>query len=56
MSILNPSLVVDPVAFCEVFWPEVHFYDKQREVMYSVRDTFDTIVPAGNMLGDYPLS
>lgn len=44
----------DPVKFFETFWPHHTLYDKQEEIMYSVRDNFETIVPAGNQLGkDY---
>jgi len=41
----------DPVKFCGLFWPQFVLYDKQREIMYSVRDNYETIVPAGNELG-----
>lgn len=44
----------DPVKFGKALWPASEFYDKQREVIYSVRDSVETLVPAGNMLGkDY---
>lgn len=42
--------VVDPLQWARVFW-DVEFYDKQREIIYSVRDNDETYVPAGNMLG-----
>jgi hypothetical protein len=45
------SSVVDPVEFCRILWPHYHLYDRQREIMYSVRDNHDTVVVAGNMLG-----
>ena len=36
------------------FWPSVVFYDKQWEIVNSVRDNRETIVVAGNQLGkDY---
>lgn len=41
----------DPLCFCRALWPHVRFYNKQIEVIYSVRDNFETFVPAGNMLG-----
>jgi len=41
----------DPVEFCKIFWPQFTLYSKQREIMYSVRDNYETIVPAGNELG-----
>ena len=42
---------IDPLAFKELFWPDVYFYDKQREIIYSVCENDETVVPAGNMLG-----
>lgn len=45
------SQIVDPIRFCELCWPEVNLYDKQREILYSVRDNYETVVPAGNALG-----
>jgi hypothetical protein len=41
----------DPIVFASLLWPDVEFYDKQREIIYSVRDSIETVVPAGNMLG-----
>lgn len=32
-------------------WPQIHFYDKQVEIIHSVRDNLNTYVVAGNMLG-----
>jgi hypothetical protein len=32
-------------------WPDVAFYNKQVEIIHSVRDNTETYVPAGNMLG-----
>ncbi len=44
----------DPLKFGKALWPGAEFYDKQREIIYSVRDAEETLVPAGNMLGkDY---
>ena len=45
------TLVVDPLRLATLCWPDVYFYDKQREVIYSVRDNSETLVVAGNMLG-----
>lgn len=42
---------LNPIAFAKAFWPYVEFYDKQREIIESVRDNDETFVPAGNMLG-----
>lgn len=41
----------EPMLMKDALWPKVTFYDKQKEVIYSVRDNYETIVPAGNMLG-----
>ena len=43
--------VVDPIQFARLCWPHISFYEKQREIIYSVRDDDETVVPAGNMLG-----
>lgn len=42
---------VDPIALGQELWPDVYFYDKQREIIYSVWRNLETVVPAGNMLG-----
>ena len=42
---------IDPLAFVHWLWPHYYLYEKQREVMYSVRDNVETVVPAGNQLG-----
>jgi hypothetical protein len=45
---------IDPVKFGALCWPDMVLYDKQREILYSVRDNDETYVTAGNMLGkDY---
>jgi len=43
--------VIDPLRMAEVLWPHITFYDKQREIIYSVLENDETFVPAGNMLG-----
>jgi hypothetical protein len=43
--------VADPLIFAKTFWPEVQFYDRQKELMYSLKDNDETICVAGNMLG-----
>lgn len=45
------DLLNDPIAFVKLCWPDLWLYDKQQEIMQSVRDNDETIVPAGNMLG-----
>jgi len=42
---------IDPIKFCKKCWPELNLYDKQKEILYSVRDNDETFVPAGNELG-----
>lgn len=41
----------EPLRFKHALWPEVCFYDKQVEIIHSVRDDSETFVTAGNMLG-----
>jgi hypothetical protein len=48
---LDTSWVEDPLKFKDLCWPDVKFYDKQVEIIKSVRDNDETIVPAGNKLG-----
>ena len=48
---LDTSLLIDPIKFQQACWPNVHLYDKQVEIVLSVRDNRETIVPAGNDLG-----
>jgi hypothetical protein len=48
------EFVHNPLAFVKFGWPDVVLYNKQREVMLSVRDNDETYVPAANMTGkDY---
>lgn len=41
----------DPVKFVQWFWPDIYLTKYQKEIMYSVRDNVETVVPAGNQLG-----
>jgi hypothetical protein len=41
----------DPLKLAKALWPDVEFYTKQREIIYSVWENDETFVPAGNMLG-----
>lgn len=41
----------DPLLFQRDLWPHVSFFDKQREMIESVRDNKETVAVAGNMLG-----
>lgn len=45
------ELLDDPIKLSKLCWPDLYLYDKQVEILYSVRDNYITIVPAGNMLG-----
>lgn len=45
------ATVKDPLKFAKLLWPHVEFYDKQREIIYSIVNNYETFVPAGNMLG-----
>lgn len=43
--------IIDPLQLKELLWPDITFYDKQREIIYSVWNNDETVVGAGNMLG-----
>jgi hypothetical protein len=45
------TLLLDPLKMAKILWPEVNFYDKQRDVIYSVEENDETVVPAANMMG-----
>ncbi len=42
---------VDPITLAKALWPDVKFYNKQIDIIYSVWNNDETVVPAGNMLG-----
>ena len=49
---LDPSiLAVDPLRFVSLCWPDMTLYDKQRDVLQSIRDNIETFVHAANELG-----
>lgn len=48
---MDLSRVIDPKALADLLWPDVRFYNKQWEIIYSVHLNDETFVPAGNMLG-----
>lgn len=49
-----PGWTRDPYLLCDMLWPDIGFYTKQREVIESVDINDETFVPAGNKLGkDY---
>src|SRR5262245_40380131 len=41
----------DPLKLANLLWPDVHFYAKEREIIRSVWENDETVVPAGHMLG-----
>lgn len=41
----------EPLNFVGYYWPDLHLYDKQIEILYSLRDNDETVVRAGNGLG-----
>jgi len=45
------NIVVDPIEFARVHWPDVRFYKQQQDIIYSVVENDETVVPAGNELG-----
>lgn len=45
------ELITDPLRFFRLCWPDIHLYDKQEEILRSVVENNQTIVPAGNELG-----
>ena len=45
------TLAENPIEFSRLLWPDITFYDKQQEIILSVRDNSETVVTAGNELG-----
>ena len=43
--------LLDPMTFARQFFPQYQFYDKQVEILESIRDNDETVVVAGNMMG-----
>lgn len=41
----------DPIKLAKLLWPHVSFYNKQKEILYSVVECDETFVTAGHMLG-----
>jgi phage terminase large subunit len=44
-------IVEDPMVMATAMWPDVRFYDKQEEIIYSVENNIQTFVSAGHQLG-----
>lgn len=50
----NYQFLKDPYKLCAILWPHIRFYDRERDLIYSVWHNKLTICVAGNMLGkDY---
>lgn len=45
------ELLTDPFLFLALCWPDIQLYPRQAEIVESVRDNDETVVPAGNALG-----
>lgn len=45
------DILEDPLKFQQFCWPHISFYDDQIDIIKSVQNNAETIVPAGNMLG-----
>ena len=45
------ELAIDPLRFISLCWPEMKLYDKQAEILLSIRDNIGTFVHAANELG-----
>jgi len=43
--------LVDPIELIRLCWPDVKLYKEQKDIIYSVDENPETIVPAGNQLG-----
>lgn len=43
--------LTDPIKLGALLWPDVKFYDKQREMIRSVEDNYETVVPSANQMG-----
>lgn len=47
----HTKITLDPVEFVKLVWPDLTLYKEQKEILYSLRDNYETMVPAGNELG-----
>lgn len=48
---VQANQVIDPMALKDMLWPDVTFYKEQKQIIYSVWNDDETVVPAGNKLG-----
>ena len=51
VAALATSLAEDPLKFIAVCWPQMQIYEKQKEILLSVRDNIETFVHAANATG-----
>jgi hypothetical protein len=51
MVTANPAEQIDPLVLADAFWPTVHFYRQQQEIIRSVWENRITVVPAANEMG-----
>lgn len=47
---MRPNMM-DPMRLNERLWPKAKFYDRQVEIIYSVEENIETLVPAANKVG-----
>ena len=43
--------IINPIRLAKELWPDIHFFKQQKEIIESVWQNDETVVPAGNMLG-----
>lgn len=43
--------IADPIKWIRTVWPDIRLYDKQVQIIESVEENEETVVPAGNGLG-----
>jgi len=48
---LDGSILEDPLKFVAACWPDIRLYEKQAEVLMSIKDNYETTVHAANEVG-----
>lgn len=48
---VSADVPTDPFELAALYWPDVRLYPKQQEIIRSVWENDETVVPAGHMLG-----
>ena len=51
MVTANPAEQIDLLVLADAFWPTIHFYRQQQEIIRSVWENRITVVPAANEMG-----